>query len=404
MNPLPQIKLPSALDGLYPERSFFAPRTVMDRMRWVTDESFRLDALTGGPIVVMGDMPLICSRQVASSLILDFFCQSGLTPARNLMLFETEADSVALARDCISRGYKLACIYPAPLDLQADPSLVVPLALYNWLNDKANLSRLVDERYLPRYQVIETGRLPDLRDVFSGTPLFIKACYPGASGGGKDVWYCTDPTGIAAALSCLDEGKEGLSGVRVEQALDIALSWCLSLSILDEGVRYVGAAMQLFGRPGKQSGSRIDPDRMPPDALVNIARSIASRARDLGFRGVAGFDLGVTSEGRPYVFDLNFRIAASTPQILLHGQATARVNARISESWNVMIRGELSPALHRIAPFAHNGSFVPIRLYEGTPISQNRSIITGMIVAPTLAELDILNLSMKAACGELLAA
>jgi hypothetical protein len=162
--------------------------------------------------------------------------------------------------------------------------------------------------------------------------------------------------------------------------------------------------MQLFGRPGKQSGSRIDPDRMPPDALVNIARSIASRARDLGFRGVAGFDLGVTSEGRPYVFDLNFRIAASTPQILLHGQATARVNARISESWNVMIRGELSPALHRIAPFAHNGSFVPIRLYEGTPISQNRSIITGMIVAPTLAELDILNLSMKAACGELLAA
>lgn len=403
MNPLPQITLASALDELYPERSFFAPRTVMDHMRWVTDEAFRLDALTGSPIVVMWDMPLICSRQVASPLILDFFRQSGLTPARNLMLFETEAESVALARDCISRGYKLACIYPPPVDLQADESLVVPVPLYNWLNDKANLSRLVDESYLPRYQMIEISRLPDLRDIFPGRALFIKACYPGASGAGKDVWYCQDAASRSSALANLDGKKDGLSGIRVEESLDIVSSWCLSLSILDEGVRYIGSATQLFGQPGKQSGSRIDPDQIPPEALVDIALSVAGHAGSLGYRGVAGFDLGVTSEGRPYVFDLNFRIAASTPQILLHGQATARVNARISESWNVMIRGELSPVLHRIAPFVQSGSFVPMRLYEATPASKDRSVITGMIVAPTLVELEALNLAMKTACGELLA-
>ncbi|MFO7569268.1 MAG: hypothetical protein R6W75_05680 [Smithellaceae bacterium] len=396
-----RISLLTDLGQLYPKHTVFAPRTVMDHIRWVFDEPFRLDTITGGAMVVMGDMPLICSRQVASPRILEFLDQAGLTPPQDLMTFETEAQSVALACECIRRGDKLVYVYPPPAALQADEFLVVPVPLYNWLNDKVNLSSLVDDAYLPCYQIIEPGRLQDLRDVFPGDILFIKACYPGASGAGKDVWYCPDPASRNVALANLDALKDGLSGIRVEKAIDIALSWCLSLSILDEGVRYIGAAIQLFDRPGKQSGSRIDPDQMPPEALVNIARSIALRARDLGFRGVAGFDIGITFEGRPYVFDLNFRIASSTAQILLHDQATARINARISESWNVMIRGELSPALDRIASFAQNGSIVPIRLYEATPASQDRSLITGMMVANTPAEIETLRQAMEGALGAL---
>jgi hypothetical protein len=242
-----------------------------------------------------------------------------------------------------------------------------------------------------------------LHDFLPRQKVFIKACYPGASGAGKDVIFCPDAESRAAALEWFVSRMNGLSGIRIEAAVEVGGCWCLNLAVLESTVRYLGAATQLFSEPAKQCGSRIDPDDLPPDPVVAIALAIAERARSMGYRGIAGFDIGVTSVGQPFVFDLNFRIASSTPQVLLHEAAVGRVNARISQSLNNMVKGELAPALKRLIGFSRCGKFLPTRLYEATPTTGGRSIITGMVVASTVDEVESIIAGIQAALRDLLA-
>ena len=133
-----------------------------------------------------------------------------------------------------------------------------------------------------------------------------------------------------------------------------------------------------------------------------IALAIAECARSMKYRGMVGFDIGVTSAGQPVVFDLNFRIAASTPQVLLHEAAVRRVNAQISQSWYRMIKGALAPILERILDFSRSGKFVPISLYEATSATGGKSLINGMVVAPTLNEVESIIVDIQAALKDFL--
>jgi hypothetical protein len=91
--------------------------------------------------------------------------------------------------------------------------------------------------------------------------------------------------------------------------------------------------------------------------------------------------VGETPEGRVVVFDLNFRMAASTPQVLLHAAATRRVGGRVSQSWSRQLCSPLSPVLALLTPRVCAGDFVPLRLSEATPASGGRCVITGLLIA-----------------------
>ena len=49
-----------------------------------------------------------------------------------------------------------------------------------------------------------------------------------------------------------------------------------------------------------------------------------ARAADLGYVGYAGFDVGILPDGRPLVFDLNFRICSSTIALLWYPELRRR--------------------------------------------------------------------------------
>jgi hypothetical protein len=401
---MPRLTPSATLDELHPPRSVFAPRSAMERVQWVHGDPFRLDTGTGVLIALMGDMPLICHENTATQPILEFFRNAGLEPARSLSTYRDEAESVARARDYLARGWRLAYIYPPPRELSADAALIVPVSLYGQLNDKASLDAYVGSEHLPLHRVFPVGSLDDATEFLRGEAVFVKGCHAGASGAGADIRYCPDAASRADALEWLRSRAAELTGVRVEQALDIPSCWCVNIAVVDAGVRYLGAATQLFSAPGRQTGSRIDPDDLPSEAVVRIAMQIGEVARQQGYRGVAGLDIGTTRSGDPYVFDLNFRLAASTPQVLLHEAAVARVGARISCSFNVLVHGPIEVALARVAPFAREGRFVPTRLYDATPLSDHRSVVTGFVVGRTIEAADRVEQGLRASLGELLAA
>lgn len=399
MNVLKPIKPSASFSELYPPQTVYAPRSTWALAKRVLDHPFQLDSITSYTVAIMGDMPLICHQNTVTPLILDFFREAGLEPAAWLDTFETEEESVAVARRYAGDGKKLVYAYPPPPDLQESESLLVPLSLYGWLNDKFNLAKLVDIEHQPRHHLIQTHCLNSLYDFLPGCEIYVKACHQKANGSGEDVRYCPDQASRKAALEWLDSRNDGLSGVRVEEAVDVDECWCLSLAVMESGIRYLGAATQIFSEPARQSGSRIDPDHLPPGSVIEIAKTIAQRARAMGYQGIAGFDIGTTSSGKVFVFDLNFRLVSSTPMILLHAAATNRIGARISQTWSQQCKGELAPALERLRKFAQSGTFMPLRLYEATEISGGQSVITGMVVGKTLAEIETISADMHEAIG-----
>lgn len=402
LNELPPLVPAATLSELFPPGTVFAPRSTLQLTRWVHNDAFRLDTASGLPLPVMGDMPVICHCNTLTPEIHAFYHAAGIELSGPLIAYTTAAEAIQRAQECLVRGQRLAYYYPPPPEISADNDLVVPVGLYNWLNDKANLEELCDGSHLPRYQLFAPDALTAATDYLPLQAVYLKACFPGASGAGEDVRYCPDMSSRRAALSWIGSRLQGLSAVRLEEAADIRSSWCLNLVMGASGVRYLGAATQLFSSPGQQSGSRIDPLDQPTDEIVGIAMAIGERARKLGFVGVAGFDIGSTYDGKPYVFDLNFRQAACTTQILLHESATQRIGSRLTQSWGQMISGPLSPVLQRLEKFARTGHFVPLRLYEASAATEGKSLVNGIVVASSQDELNKLEGDINAVLCDML--
>lgn len=390
------LKPMATFDELFPADTVFAPRSSGEQMRWVFDDAeSRVDTATGYTIAVMGGMPLICHESVAMPVAIDFFHRAGIDLPGRLLTYRSREEFAQLARECVERGQRLAYAYPPLPELGEADGLLNSVALYNWLNDKQNLDALVPTEFLAERASLLPSELEHLSGVFPEQAIFVKACHPGASGAGTDVRYCLDSVARNDAVDWLASRAEILSCVRVEREVLLEHSWCLNLSILDEGVRYLGAAIQLFSSPAKQSGSRIDMANPPPVEAIELARQIAEGAASLGYRGIVGFDIGLANDGRLVVFDLNFRIAASTPLVLLHDAACSRLGATISQTWSARPDMPLEQALARVACFADAGAFVPFRLVQTSELSGGGCSITGMLVGKSILEIEELAKEMQ---------
>lgn len=380
------------LDRLHPPRTAFTPRAQYADGPWVFLAPFRVDSAAGLALPVTGAMPAVCHEQLLTRSARQFFEQCGVQLDERLAsglvnTYATEEQAYALASGLADAGYRLAGPYPIPADRIPPGAALVPNDLYGWLNDKANLAELVapvDARLLPPFVLLDPDDTAGLLDAFGSEAVFVKACVAGACGSGVDIRYCVDEAARRAAIAWLAGGPPH-HAVRVERALDLRTGWGMTVAVLDDTVAYVGSAMQLIERPGEQCGSRVDPACQPPVELVEASVAVADDARRRGYRGVAGFDVAVTTAGAPVMFDLNFRMVSSTPQLLLHESATGRVGTAVSDSFDASVDGPLEAALERLTPFGERGEFVPIRLWEASEASDNISLITGMVVGDTPA-------------------
>ena len=371
-------------------------------MGWVLSDAYRLDTLTGLTLLVTGSVPVSCHRNTVTPEIVAFFEACGTSPSPHRVPYQTAEQAFEQTRRWAEQGHRIVSPYPLPAELCEPQSLLVPDALYRWLNDKSNLDELVDADWLPPAVMLKPDAAQGLLTAFAGEAVYIKACVAGASGAGIDVRYAPNLQARQQALDWLASRSHCFSGVRIELALDIPICWCLNLAIQSDCVEYLGAAIQLFSSPGQQSGSLIDPAQEPPATAVAEAMRIARKAQRLGYRGLAGFDLGLSADARPYVFDLNFRMVSSTVQLLLHQSAVERTGGTVTESWHHVTSGPLAPALAAIEPFGRSGRFVPCRLWEATAESQGHSMITGFMVAESMACLAETRQTMALALGPLL--
>jgi hypothetical protein len=126
----------------------------------------------------------------------------------------------------------------------------------------------------------------------------------------------------------------------------------------------------------------IDPEFMFPDEGRLLSVRAGEAARRMGYRGIAGLDIGLRNDGRLVVFDPNFRANSSTAQLLFHDSAVARTGHSVTRSFHAEPDCTFKALTTRLEAPIRDGWFVPTRLFNGEKhtLSMGRHIVTGFVL------------------------
>ncbi|HEY5198619.1 MAG TPA: hypothetical protein VIJ51_16475 [Solirubrobacteraceae bacterium] len=317
------------------------------------------DAYTGPIMAIADQTPVICSAGVASPCGLDLLGAAGVPVSREIRTYRTTEDFHRLVGEVIGNGERLLCQHVHDEgEVPADACLVAP-ALLRYLNNKANLPAIVGADGAPRRSSISPG---DVAALGVDASWVLKVCSEDSSGGGYGV-YVHEAGSAIARPNFVQPGAELI----VEEYLELVENWCVHFCVEAIGTpRLLGATEQLISATGAYGGSRVGGTILPA-AAAELCQAVAERARELGFIGYCGIDTGLTSSGELKVFDLNFRINASTPPLLvLNAIAASR-----GPSWDGRGRwqtyrhsGSLPDLVTRLEAVYPDRALVPIASYD----------------------------------------
>ena len=267
------------------------------------------DAYTGPIMAIADQTPVICSTGVASPCGLELLAAAGVPVSREIRTYRTAQEFGRLVGDVIGNGERLLCQHVHDEDeVPAEACMVAP-SLLRYLNNKASLPAIVGDEGAPRRTPIDPE---DVATLAVDESWVLKVCSDDSSGGGYGVYVHQADTAIQRP-SFVQPGAELI----VEEYLDLVENWCVHFCVeAIGGPRLIGATEQLISGTGAYGGSRVGGTVLPP-ASAELCQTIAEHARELGFIGYCGIDTALTSSGEVKVFDLNFRINASTPPLLV---------------------------------------------------------------------------------------
>jgi hypothetical protein len=335
------------------------------------------DAYTGPIMAIADETPVICSAGVASPCGLDLLRGAGVPLSREIRTYRTKEDFHRLVGDVIANGERLLCQHVHDEDEVPVEACIVAPGLLRYLNNKANLPAIVGDEGAPRRTPISPEDVAGLRVDESWV---LKVCSDDSSGGGYGV-YVHQAGGPIAQPRFVQPGAELI----VEEYLDLVENWCVQFCVEAIGApRLLGATEQMISNTGAYGGSRVGGSVLPP-AAVKLCGAVAERARELGFIGYCGIDTGLTSSGEVKIFDLNFRINASTPPLLvLNAIAASRGPAWEGRGrWQTYRHsGPLPDLVKRLEGVYPDGALVPIASYDPafTANGAGSSLVSALLI------------------------
>jgi hypothetical protein len=360
-------QVPAAASSILPRErtSVFGPGAVLTARLPLSEtgantaDPHLCDAYTGPIMAIADQTPVICSAGVASPCGLDLLVAAGVPVSREIRTYRTAEEFHRLVGDVLRNGERLLCQHVHDEDeVPAEACMVAP-KLLRYLNNKANLPAIVGAEGAPRRSSISPG---DVAGLGVDDTWVLKVCSDDSSGGGYGVYVHQAGSPIAQP-GFVQPGAELI----IEEYLDLVENWCVHFCVEAIGApRLLGATEQLISATGAYGGSRVG-GTVLPQAAAKLCQAVAERARELGFIGYCGIDTGLTSSGELKVFDLNFRINASTPPLLvLNAIAATR-----GSSWEGRGRwqtyrhsGSLPDLVRRLEGVYPDRALVPIASYD----------------------------------------
>lgn len=326
---------------------------------WLPNGPHILDSLTGGQLAIAGGMPVVCSEGFNSPAGLELMASAGLEPAPHRVHYRAGEELAALSGALSACDGKLVVQHAFPDGaLSADRFWIDPLLLRR-LNNKALLGELVRADNVLRRETV------DRADYFEAAeprlPMVIKVVSDQSNGGGSGVAVCRtaeDWRGAARRFA-------GCETVVVEAFVEIARNPCLNFAVMPAGdVRFLGFADQDVTAEGKHRGNWIALGSSLPKSVIEVAAQPVRRAAALGYRGIAGIDVALTPPGETYVLDLNFRVNASTPAILLAPAIAEKRGGGVMHFRRIAGPDRADDLAAALTPHVEDGRIVPLNLFD----------------------------------------
>jgi hypothetical protein len=349
---------------IYGRSRAYAPRGHERSCRWITSDACLLDALTGNQLSIAGAMPIVCSAGTVTPLALELMRDAGIDAASERRPFDPQRTAVNVARDQAANGEKLVVqhVYP-PDELPAEAFWIEP-SLLRYLNNKANLVEFATIEQRPRRRVcrgcdlFRDGAMPPL-------PMVLKVATEDSTGGGAAVAVCRCAADVVAAA---EKFKDTAGNLVVEEFLSISRNPCLHFAVMPNStVRYLGHAEQDVTDAGRYCGNWIERGGTLPQHAIDLAMQAVRRAAMLGYRGIAGIDLALLTDGRVLVLDLNFRVNGSTAAVLF-APAVWREHSSIGimhlKSFSIPAGDGFDRALPAVRSSVNKRAIIPLNIFD----------------------------------------
>jgi hypothetical protein len=378
MTALSRLRPAAAPDRLYPPNAAYMARTDVRQLRLLGLPPMTVDTVTTQLMGLINGRTAIRHRSGVTDGIRGLLDRAGIEVSETTLAYADGRQAERLADTLVEQGYKLFGPYPLREGRFADDAFLVPPDVRRSLNSKSRLAALVPSENLAARQVVATPSLS--ARTFSG-PVYLKAAGRAATGSGYGVRHCPDAEAWQESVRWF-LSLDDLEQVVIEESMDVETCWCVNFTVEPDRVVLLGAAEQLFEAPARQSGSVIDPANAFPESGRALIDRVGAAAAASGFRGVAGLDIGLTTDGRLIVFDPNFRINACSAQVMLHDSAAARAGLSTSALFHVRSSLPFSALAEAMKGPIDDGWFVPTRIVDGAlhPLSEGASLCTGFVL------------------------
>lgn len=312
------------LSDFYPSNAVLNSRGSYQKFGWLPAEPLWCDFRTGYPVSINGTLPVICSSAVCSDRVKRLLNAAGHPESSYQLVYKDRSDYETVLDDCYREQKAVVFQFPHHQDERPREMYWIDPDLLGRLNNKAFLSELVPECHLPQRRVFDVREYEGLLHSELTLPLVLKAAGNKPSGGGYSVFFIQTVHDLERARPSLEIAESFV----IEEFLSIKENYCLNYAADGDKILFLGSSDQITNEAGQHEGNWLSLDRRPPREAIDVGFEIMRRAADLGYRGVAGFDIIRDSHGRILVIDLNFRLNASTPALMWHRRLLSRSGSK----------------------------------------------------------------------------
>jgi hypothetical protein len=364
----PSVGVPRALTDIYGPGVAVCARPAQETGVPASRHRHTRDVLSARPIAVAADTPVICSAGGTDPVLLAVLRDGGLPVGTDLREFRSEAEFAARVTETMGDGLLIAMEYPQPTTLCPDERAVKSAQLVGYLNNKANISTLVDPRFQARRSVVPRRELAQATP--PGKSWVLKAATNDAHGASLDVYLHRAGEQITPPAF-----TDVLTEFVVEEYLHILRNWGIQLYIAaDATARLLALTEQRIDAAGIYVGGRFGPVVPPPPELLAECLTIAQRAADLGYRGLCSLDCAQTQDGQLVMLDLNFRITSGSIPLLALQSVRPDTLDQPAESVKLTVSTPITELLAELHPELAAGGLLVIAGHDTThtddPIKQ----------------------------------
>ncbi|MGG1575728.1 ATP-grasp domain-containing protein [Fictibacillus sp. NRS-1165] len=371
---------------IYGPDLIFNPRPSFAHNKWIPDCPVKLDLLTGSQFAVLGSMPVICSRAVTTQKATELYERAGLQLRFPVHEYSTKEDYRRIFGRLENERKKMVVQHIHPEEEMSSENYWIDPGLVQYLNNKANLEELVPPGHAPKRKSTTSAELDDQLADFP-FPCVVKAATNEANAAGFDVFICRNKEDIKKAADFF----ASCEGIVIEEYLEIEQNYCVQFACTaDERLLYLGTAVQNITNDGKYEGNWVDKESEPGDEVVKIGRRIMEEGCKRGYKGIAGFDIAVTPDGRKIAFDLNYRVNGSTAALLLRDSIEEHLGQKVVKyvSWKSI--GGIEPLYDCVKRGIEDGYFIPLSIYDGneSPYEDADTLIQGLVLGDSREEAE----------------